>query len=53
MKRRKSSAVKIGSVTIGGSHPVAVQSMTNTDTADVESSVEQVRELAEAGSELV
>lgn len=53
MKRRKSCAVKIGSVTIGGSRPVAVQSMTNTDTTDVEASVRQVRELAEAGSELV
>lgn len=51
--RRKSAVVKIGSVTIGGGHPVAVQSMTNTDTADVEASIRQVRELAEAGSELV
>ena len=51
--RRKSCEVAIGPVTIGGGHPVAVQSMTNTDTADVEASVRQVRELAEAGSELV
>lgn len=46
-------AVEIGSLTIGGGHPVAIQSMTNTDTADVEASARQVRELAEAGSELV
>ncbi len=52
-KRRKSIAVKIGTVTLGGDHPVVIQSMTNTDTADVASSVKQVTELAEAGSELV
>ena len=43
----------VGSVGIGGSNPVRVQSMTNTDTADVESTVQQIIELAEAGSELV
>ncbi|MDP2599355.1 MAG: flavodoxin-dependent (E)-4-hydroxy-3-methylbut-2-enyl-diphosphate synthase [Deltaproteobacteria bacterium] len=53
MNRRKSCEVKIGNVTIGGRHPVAVQSMTNTDTADIEGSVKQVMELADAGSELV
>jgi (E)-4-hydroxy-3-methylbut-2-enyl-diphosphate synthase len=45
--------VRIGSVTVGGNAPVVVQSMTNTDTADVDGTVHQVRELAEAGSELV
>jgi (E)-4-hydroxy-3-methylbut-2-enyl-diphosphate synthase len=45
--------VCIGSVRVGGSNPIVVQSMTNTDTADVEATVEQVRSLARAGSELV
>jgi (E)-4-hydroxy-3-methylbut-2-enyl-diphosphate synthase len=51
--RRKSRGVAVGPVTIGGSAPVVVQSMTNTDTADVEASVTQVIALARAGSELV
>jgi len=51
--RRRSVAVRVGPVTLGGGAPVAVQSMTNTDTADVEATVRQVRQLAEAGSELV
>lgn len=52
-RRRRSVAVRVGPVTLGGGAPVAVQSMTNTDTADVEATVRQVRQLAEAGSELV
>ncbi len=51
--RRKAVAVRIGGVTVGGAAPIAVQSMTNTDTADVEATVRQVRELSEAGSEIV
>jgi len=51
--RRKAVAVRIGSVTVGGTAPILVQSMTNTDTADVEATARQVRELAEAGSEIV
>lgn len=51
--RRQSVKVKIGTVTIGGNSPIAVQSMTNTDTADIDATVRQVTELAEAGSELV
>lgn len=51
--RRKSVPVQIGSVTVGGDAPVVVQSMTNTDTADPESTVKQVAALAKAGSELV
>jgi (E)-4-hydroxy-3-methylbut-2-enyl-diphosphate synthase len=46
-------AVSVGSVTVGGSAPVVVQSMTNTDTADIAATVQQVTELAHAGSELV
>ena len=51
--RRPSVPVRVGHVTVGGPAPVVVQSMTNTDTADVESTVRQVRELALAGSEVV
>jgi (E)-4-hydroxy-3-methylbut-2-enyl-diphosphate synthase len=51
--RRRSVAVDIGGVKVGGSNPIVVQSMTNTDTADVQSTVNQVMALATAGSELV
>ncbi len=51
--RRPSVAVRIGSVTVGGGAPIVVQSMTNTDTADIESTFQQVKALARAGSELV
>lgn len=51
--RRHSIPVRIGSVTVGGAAPIVVQSMTNTDTADVESTVQQIKALARAGSELV
>src|SRR5687768_17076418 len=53
LSRRRSIPVLIGSVTVGGSAPIVVQSMTNTDTADIESTVTQVKALARAGSELV
>src|SRR5881275_1455883 len=51
--RRKSVAVDVGGVKVGGDHPIVVQSMTNTDTADVASTVNQAMALARAGSELV
>ncbi|TXT23262.1 MAG: (E)-4-hydroxy-3-methylbut-2-enyl-diphosphate synthase [Gallionellaceae bacterium] len=51
--RRAASRVTVGGITIGGSAPVAVQSMTNTDTADIAATARQVFELAQAGSELV
>ena len=51
--RRTSVPVRVGRITVGGDHPVVVQSMTNTDTADVEGTALQVRALANAGSELV
>ncbi|MCW5969606.1 MAG: flavodoxin-dependent (E)-4-hydroxy-3-methylbut-2-enyl-diphosphate synthase [Blastocatellales bacterium] len=51
--RRKSVGVNVGGVWIGGAHTVAVQSMTNTDTADAEATAAQIIELARAGSELV
>jgi len=53
IKRRASVAVNVGGVRVGGSNPIVVQSMTNTDTADVTSTVNQVMALAKAGSELV
>jgi (E)-4-hydroxy-3-methylbut-2-enyl-diphosphate synthase len=51
--RRKAVVVDVGGVKVGGNHPIVVQSMTNTDTADVASTVNQVMALARAGSELV
>ena len=51
--RRETVTTWIGQVPVGSCHPVVVQSMTNTDTADVEKTVEQVAALAEEGSELV
>ncbi len=51
--RRKTVPVRIGDVVVGGGAPIVVQSMTNTDTADVEATVAQVEALARAGSELV
>lgn len=51
--RRKCNAVQIDHVTVGGNAPIAVQSMTNTDTADIDATVKQIAELATAGSELV
>jgi (E)-4-hydroxy-3-methylbut-2-enyl-diphosphate synthase len=51
--RRTSLQVVIGAVRVGGNAPIVVQSMTNTDTADVEGTVQQVKDLARAGSELV
>jgi len=51
--RKKTYGVKVGHVLVGGGAPVVVQSMTNTDTADVETTLEQTLELAEAGSEIV
>ncbi len=51
--RRKSLVTIVGGVRVGGPNPIVVQSMTNTDTADIAGTVEQVRSLARAGSELV
>ncbi len=53
IERRPTRAVRVGHVVIGGGAPVVVQSMTDTDTADVEATVRQIRELHEAGSEIV
>ncbi|MEW6411381.1 MAG: flavodoxin-dependent (E)-4-hydroxy-3-methylbut-2-enyl-diphosphate synthase [Candidatus Zixiibacteriota bacterium] len=53
IKRRKSRAVKIGDVIIGGGFPIVIQSMTNADTRDVEATVKQINQLFEAGCEIV
>jgi (E)-4-hydroxy-3-methylbut-2-enyl-diphosphate synthase len=53
MERRPTPSVQIGSVVVGSAHPIVVQSMTNTDTADARATAQQVAELARAGSELV
>src|ERR1700691_3284885 len=53
LARHKTTPVKVGNVTVGGGAPIVVQSMTNTDTADVEGTVRQVAALARAGSEMV
>jgi (E)-4-hydroxy-3-methylbut-2-enyl-diphosphate synthase len=52
-QRRQTVVVDVGGVMVGGSHPIVVQSMTNTDTADVDATAAQVRALHDAGSELV
>ncbi|MGI6412260.1 MAG: flavodoxin-dependent (E)-4-hydroxy-3-methylbut-2-enyl-diphosphate synthase [Syntrophomonadaceae bacterium] len=51
--RRKTRVIKIGKVKIGGENPVVVQSMTNTDTRDIENTVKQINELESAGCEVV
>src|SRR6266566_3605472 len=51
--RRKTYGVKVGHVRVGGGAPIVVQSMTNTDTADLRTTLKQTLELAEAGSEIV
>lgn len=53
MVRRESRAVKMGSIQIGGDAPISVQSMTNTDTRDVNETVAQIKRLEEAGCELI
>ncbi|MBS3932728.1 MAG: flavodoxin-dependent (E)-4-hydroxy-3-methylbut-2-enyl-diphosphate synthase, partial [Truepera sp.] len=51
--RRKTVTVWVGGVPVGSDYPIVVQSMTNTDTADVAATTQQVAELAQAGSEIV
>ena len=53
IKRRVSRQIQVGNVPIGGDAPIAVQSMTNTETCDVEATVGQIRAIAEAGADLV
>jgi len=53
IRRHRTQSVRIGGIGVGGDEPIRVQSMTNTDTADIESTVTQCAELARAGSEMV
>ncbi len=53
IKRRKSKEINIGNVKIGNNNPISVQSMCNTDTRDVKSTVNQIKELADAGCEII
>ena len=53
INRRKSNEVKVGNVFIGGDNPIVVQSMTDTNTSDIEKTTNQILELAKAGSEIV
>ena len=53
IKRRKSKQISIGNIKIGGDAPISVQSMCNTDTRDVEKTLDQINELASAGCEIV
>jgi (E)-4-hydroxy-3-methylbut-2-enyl-diphosphate synthase len=51
--RRKSKTIKIGNVSIGGNHPIAIQSMAKTKTADIEDTIKQIKELERSGCEIV
>ncbi|MDP8264294.1 MAG: flavodoxin-dependent (E)-4-hydroxy-3-methylbut-2-enyl-diphosphate synthase [Candidatus Aceula lacicola] len=53
IKRRKTPQVKIGNISIGDAHPIAIQSMTNTQTANIKETVKQIKQLSRAGSEMV
>ena len=53
IKRRKSRQIMVGSVAVGGDAPISVQSMTNTETCDVDATLGQIRAIAEAGADLV
>ena len=53
IKRRKTKVISVGNLKIGGNNPISVQSMTNTLTQDVLSTVKQINEIAEAGADLV
>ena len=53
IKRRNSLKIKVGNVEIGGDAPISVQSMTNTKTEDVQATLDQVKQLEDAGADLV
>ncbi|HCQ82268.1 MAG TPA: 4-hydroxy-3-methylbut-2-en-1-yl diphosphate synthase, partial [Rhodobiaceae bacterium] len=53
IERRKSRQIMVGDVPVGGDAPIAVQSMTNTPTPDVKATVEQIRQMEEAGADIV
>ena len=53
IERRKSNSINVGSLTVGGNSPISVQSMTNTKTSDADKTIRQVKELEDAGADLV
>ena len=53
IKRKKTKVIKVGNVKIGGDNPITVQSMTNTLTKDVKSTINQINQISEAGGDLV
>ena len=53
IERKKTNPIFVGSVGVGGDHPISIQSMTNTNTADIQATVSQIIELYNAGSEII
>ena len=53
IKRKKTKAIKVGNLDIGGDNPISVQSMTNTLTKDSKSTINQIKEIENAGADLV
>ena len=53
IKRKKTNVVSVGSIKVGGGNPISIQSMTNTETCDVESTVNQINDLSLAGADIV
>ena len=53
IKRKKTKEIKVGNISVGGNSVISVQSMTNTLTTDVESTINQINSLAEAGADIV
>ena len=53
IKRKKTKAIKVGDVLVGGGNPITIQSMTNTNTCDVVSTVKQIKDLEAAGADIV
>ena len=53
IKRKKTKKIKVGNVYVGGDSPISVQSMTNTLTTDVVSTIKQIKDLEEAGADIV
>ena len=53
IKRRKTRQIMVGNVPVGGDAPISVQSMTNTETCDIDATVHQIAQLADAGADIV
>ena len=53
IKRRVTKIIKVGNVKVGGDNPVSVQSMTNTLTSDIKSTIEQINKISETGADIV